>query len=382
MLTCVITGRAADLSALRRNTGALIDVVSGSVGAGHDAAAAAIAEQLESEGYRTRISDILDLMRQPLARSLRLSYQRQVQSAPALWRAVLEAANRGETANRAIAQLMRHTQVALLELMRDEPAAIVSTHPFVSQTLGELRSQGRISVPVITYLCDMSVHRPWVHRSVDLHLALDELPAAEARRFGARTTTVVRPALQSQMNDVSAGHSPSLPRSLHCRKQLGLPRTGALVAVTGGSLGMGKLERTASDVLATGLARPVVVCGRNQRLYERLRRQPGVLALGWVSDMSMLLGAVDCVIQNAGGAMSLEALAYPRPVLTYRAIPGHGETNADALDRAGLAPWVRTPAAFGPELAGALVTPAYDPWAAPTRQRPDVVTALRAHVLT
>lgn len=381
MLTIVITARATGFPAPLTRTGALVDVITGSVGAGHDAAAAAIAEQLEAEGYRTRIFDILDLMRRPLARSLRVSYQRQVQSTPTLWRAVLEAANHGDTANRAIAQLMRHTRAALLDLVRDAPAAIVSTHPFVSQTLGELRRSGRISVPVVTYLCDMSVHRPWVHRSVDLHLALDELPAAEAHRFGAGTVALVRPALQSQMSDRSGDGPLSLSRSLHGRKQLGLPRTGALVAVSGGSLGLGKLEQTAYDVLATGLARPVVVCGRNQRLYERLRRQPGVLALGWVSDMATLLGAVDGVIQNAGGAMSLEALAYPRPVLTYRAISGHGETNADALDRSGLAPWVRTPDEFGVALARALLTPACDPWASPTRQRPDVVTALREHGL-
>jgi UDP-N-acetylglucosamine:LPS N-acetylglucosamine transferase len=57
--------------------------------------------------------------------------------------------------------------------------------------------------------------------------------------------------------------------------------------------------------------------------------------------MPALIGACDVVIQNAGGLTSLEAMACGVPVLTYRCLAGHGRTNADALDRAGWAPWIR-----------------------------------------
>ena len=76
-----------------------------------------------------------------------------------------------------------------------DPAAIVSTHPFASQALGELRAQGDLRVPVVTYLTDMSVHRAWVHPAVDVHLALHELPARQAEDLGAQLTRVVRPAV-------------------------------------------------------------------------------------------------------------------------------------------------------------------------------------------
>ena len=48
---------------------------------------------------------------------------------------------------------------------------------------------------------------------------------------------------------------------------------------------------------------------------------------------------------------SLESLAAGTPTLTYRPIPGHGTTNARALDLAGLVPWV----ADVDELSSALV---------------------------
>jgi hypothetical protein len=47
------------------------------------------------------------------------------------------------------------------------------------------------------------------------------------------------------------------------------------------------------------------------------------------------------VVQNAGGLTSLEALAAGVPVISYRCIPGHGRTNAAALEEAGMACWVK-----------------------------------------
>src|SRR5256886_17218574 len=66
--------------------------------------------------------------------------------------------------------------------------------------------------------------------------------------------------------------------------------------------------------------------------------------------MPALVRAADVVVQNAGGLTSLEAMAAGVPVLSYRCLPGHGTTNAAALDAARLPPWIREPA----ELAGAL----------------------------
>src|SRR3712207_7195509 len=45
-------------------------------------------------------------------------------------------------------------------------------------------------------------------------------------------------------------------------------------------------------------------------------------ALDWISDIPLLLTAVDGVVQNAGGFASLEALAAGKPTVTYRCISG------------------------------------------------------------
>ncbi|MGQ4335253.1 glycosyltransferase, partial [Streptomyces hayashii] len=93
-----------------------------------------------------------------------------------------------------------------------------------------------------------------------------------------------------------------------------------------------------------GLAVPVVVCGRNEELAEQLRADGIEHAYGWVDDMPSLMHAADVLVQNAGGLSSLEAFAAGLPVASYRCIPGHGLTNAAALEEAGAAIWIRDPA--------------------------------------
>lgn len=98
------------------------------------------------------------------------------------------------------------------------------------------------------------------------------------------------------------------------------------------------------EIEASGVARCVVVCGRNEELQQRLVEQGVAHVFGWVEDMPALMHAVDVVVQNAGGITVHEARACGLPVVTYRTLPGHGETNARALNEAGTVPWIRKPA--------------------------------------
>lgn len=335
----------------RSGTG-LIDIVSGSFGAGHDAVAHEVERRLRAAGYETRVWDIVDLMPARIGRALRAAYLHQVQTLPATWTWTLRGLERHGRVARGVARVLGVADPGLLELAADGPDAIVSTHPFASQALGRLRQTGAIGTPVVTYLTDMSVHPLWVHPAVDLHLALHELPAAEARRRGARATRVIRPAVP----DVFSAPAGRRPSPLESRRALGLPVDERLVLVTGGSCGIGDLERAAAEIAATGVAMPVVLCGHNERLLRRIRtRGPGI-ALGWTDDMCSVLNAVDAVVQNAGGSTSLETLAAGVPILTYRCLSGHGETNAQALHDAGLVPWVRSPDALADGLRAVLAS--------------------------
>jgi UDP-N-acetylglucosamine:LPS N-acetylglucosamine transferase len=70
--------------------------------------------------------------------------------------------------------------------------------------------------------------------------------------------------------------------------------------------------------------------------------------------MAELIRACDVVVQNAGGLTASEALACGVSVMTYRCLPGHGRTNAEALDADGSVPWIRSPDDLRRHLASVL----------------------------
>ena len=209
---------------------------------------------------------------------------------------------------------------------------VLTTHPFGAQALGQARQTGKLEAPAVTYLTDTSVHALWIHPDVDLNLAIHEVAAQEARAWGG-AAAIVRPLVTPAAVEAATRRYADPLASLGIR--------GPRVLVTGGSLGVGELDHAARDIVELGLT-PIVLCGTDTRLRQRLERTPGVVALGWRDDFPALLATSDCIVQNAGGFTSLEALASGTPVVTYRPVPGHGVANSRNLDRAGLIPWART----------------------------------------
>jgi UDP-N-acetylglucosamine:LPS N-acetylglucosamine transferase len=236
----------------------------------------------------------------------------------------------------------------LLRALDPAPALVVSTYPLASQALADLRSRGLLASPALTFLTDMSVHPLWVAPGIDGHLALHDVPAAQAAQLGARDVRVVGPAVDPAFVRVTGDSR------REARGAWALPDGTPLALVVAGSWGVGDVAATVDDLLAERVATPVVVCGTNAALRRAMAARPGVVALGWVDDMPSLMRACDLVIQNSGGLTSLEARQVGLPVITYRCLPGHGQTNAEALERAGWASWARDRAGLGALVSTAL----------------------------
>lgn len=322
-------------------------IISASVGAGHDGAADELASRLLRRGFAVNQHDFIELLPASIGRRARRVYAAQLRAVPSTWSWLMRVTGSRPAAS-AITSI--GTVVAGESMRRAiaaPPAVVVSTHHLASQIIGRLRLDGRLCAPAVTFLTDMSVHRMWVSPGIDAHLAIGPTAMEQAKALDARSVYPCAPAVPPTFRPVR-----SSAERAWARNRLGLPLDQPIALVVAGSWGVGEIEQTAADVMGTGLALPVVACGRNDALRHRIERAGTGLALGWVNDMPDLLRASDVVVQNAGGLTSLESLASAVPMITYRPIPGHGLANAAALQDAGLAPWVHDPG----ELSGALRT--------------------------
>ncbi|MGW8724831.1 glycosyltransferase [Streptomyces sp. NPDC055808] len=315
-----------------------IAIVSASIGAGHDGAAAELAHRLTADGFTVDRHDLLDLLPARFGRAVQEGYHRLLVRAPWAYQRIYAGTERAGGGGPVARALLRTAESRLLNALAPGTGAVVSTYPGASRVLGNLRRSGRLAVPVLTYLTDFSVHPLWVADGVDVHLAAHAVPASQARAAGALDVRVSGPVADPRFWPCDRRER------LRARARLGLPPHSPLALLVAGSWGVGPVRQVAREVRDCGAAVPVVVCGRNETLAAQLRADGIEHVYGWVDDMPGLMHAADVLVQNAGGLTSLEAFAAGLPVASYRCIPGHGLTNAAALAEAGAAVWIEDPA--------------------------------------
>jgi processive 1,2-diacylglycerol beta-glucosyltransferase len=80
----------------------------------------------------------------------------------------------------------------------------------------------------------------------------------------------------------------------------------------------------------------VVVCGKNKKLYQRLKalplRQHHLVVLGFVENIHELMKVADVLISKPGGMTVAESLCCQLPLIIYRPIPGQEEANTAFLE--------------------------------------------------
>jgi UDP-N-acetylglucosamine:LPS N-acetylglucosamine transferase len=324
-------------------------VISAGIGAGHDGVAVEITRRVRAADLVVERFDFLDLLPPGWGATLTRTYARQLAVAPASWGHLLAAAARPWATAATAALCMFAAGKRLLAAIPPDTAAVVSTYPLASQVLGRLRQASLLRCPAIAVMTDPSVHPLCVAPGIDVHLAPNPDASNRIRReFGLPSATIV-PIVDPRFR---AAHDLAEVRAARTRH--GLPVTGPLALVVAGSWGVGDVEATVRDILATGAAVPVVVCGRNAGLRGRLAGTARVIALGWVDDMPSLMRAVDVIVHNAGGLSSLEGMASGIAMISYRCLPGHGTANAGVLLRLGLSAWPRDSATLTQVLVAAL----------------------------
>ncbi|WP_433508105.1 MGDG synthase family glycosyltransferase [Pseudonocardia halophobica] len=306
-------------------------LVTGSLGAGHHAAARAVEERARRlwPGVEVSWTETLDGMGRRAGPVFRAVYAGCIRYLPWLYELYFRLLwhvpfFRGGT--RAV--IGRWSGRGLEPALREHrPDLVVATFPEGITGLAWLRRRGRLPVPAVALVNDPAPHPLWASPSLDLHLVSTEEGAALLRRAapGAPVRVAALPV-------VSAFAPPEEA-----------PRERPRVLVSCGSLAFGDVAAVCAGALDAG-ADVVVTAGRLPALRRRLQRLAGshpqgarLTVVDWIDDPATATRESDLVITNGGGATALEALACARPLLLADPIPGHGRANAEVLAAAGLA---------------------------------------------
>ncbi|MFF2309926.1 MGDG synthase family glycosyltransferase [Streptomyces albidoflavus] len=304
-----------------------------SMGAGHDAVSGELARRLRARGATTELCDVLTLLPPGTGPALRAFYRGTVRHAPALYAAIYALfLSPGEGHRPGSAPLAATARARLLDRVDAfRPDLLVPTFHLAAQITGRLRAAGVLPVPASVFVTDFAVHRGWLHPGNDLYVCLTAQGAAAARAATGRPAAVSGPVVAREFHRVAGPH-PHDPEA-------GPPP----VLLSTGAWGVGTRTVRTARLLAAHGCRPVLLCGRDERLRRRAARVPGAVALGWTDDMPGLMGAARLLVDNAAGQTAAQALAAGVPVLAWRPLPGHGRDGARSMAAAGLSTYAHDP---------------------------------------
>jgi UDP-N-acetylglucosamine:LPS N-acetylglucosamine transferase len=312
-------------------------VVSARMGAGHDGAAREICKKLDTYGYETKVVDFLDAS--PIAgRILYDTYHFQMERSPWSYSAMYWAWSKFNVLTRVTTLIFGLLfERRLRQWATDYQAdAIVSTYPFASVVLGRARRKrfNPLRIPAITFLTDFAVHPLWVHDGIDEHVCVSPSAASGVRHLlQSPKLSISGPFVNEEFFTIR--DKPVL------RRELELPDDETVVILSAGSWGVGDIESTYRSLTKEPGIFPILICGRNEILFQRIQSLPGGRAIGWTDRMVDYLSAADVVVQNAGGLTALEAFATGTPVVSYKPIAGHGRDNTKRMQLSGVTLYAR-----------------------------------------
>ncbi len=296
--------------------------------------------------YQMKIVDVFEecgLL--PLRRTISL-YGPAIKYQPELYGQLFHAMNHRasfKALQKLTHPLLQRGLVKLLTSVR--PDVIVSVHPLLNHSALQVLAQLGVRVPFITVITDLvSVHRGWVAPAVDACV----VPTDAARQVCLQHGMASEKIHLLGMPVDPRFSQPGEPKSV-LRRQLGLDPLLPTILLVGGGEGTGKLYTSVRAISRARLpVQLIVVCGRNQRLLERLERiqqrlnVPAKL-LGFVQNMPELMHAADVIVTKAGPGTICEALVCGLPIMLTSFVPGQEEGNVSYVLDNGVGRLTETP---------------------------------------
>lgn len=311
-------------------------------GSGHVKAAEALAAAFGAFAPQaeTSLLDAVGAARGFFGRSYTRAYDWFVHHAPAAWGVLHDLTN-----SRPMARLGAPLRTALNRFAAGPFArhactspydVWISTHFFAANVLAALRRERRIAGRVVTVVTDFRVHAFWVNPGTDAYVVMHEDAASDLAAWGVGGAQVL--PLGIPVHPRFLIPAPRAPLA----REWGLEPERLTLLLSSGTFGTGPLAAILKGADALEGVQFLVICGRNERVYEALThaaaglRSPARI-FGFTDRVPDLLSLTDIAIVKPGGLTTSECLARGVPMILIHPIPGQERGNADFLERHGAA---------------------------------------------
>lgn len=309
-------------------------ILTAATGGGHLRASHAIKSYIERESPESEVAvvDALKSISSVLDKTVCDGYHFLATKTPKVFGQLYRKTNEESLLANLVMRVSSTFSQKLIPLMMDEkPDIVLSTHPFATEMVSHLKSEGVVSAPLICLMTDYGPHRAWIADRVDAYVVANSGMVPEMELMGVPKEKIYPFGIPVEHVFYTKGDKPSL------LARLGLDPGIPTILFMAGSFGVTNILRIYKSIVRLEAKfQIVVITGRNRRLYsafeEVIEDSPKKTKLVFfTNEVENYMHASDLLITKPGGLTVSEALACGIPLAVFDAIPGQEEDNADFL---------------------------------------------------
>lgn len=312
-------------------------MLSCSTGEGHNAAGEAVREAMKKRGHQADLIDVMSLGGEKCRHDVSQAYIDTVKYAPWFFGFlyILGGAISGHST------LEHHSPVYWANsFLADKLAsyikwggydAVVCSHLYAAEILTCLRQRDRLDIPFISVGTDYTLIPFWEETACDAFAIPHRDCAAQYISRGIPESKIFPSGIP-----VRAEFKEALKMDVeYARQKLGLPSSGTIALLMGGSMGFGNMLKTVRhlDARLGPDEFAVVICGTNHALEQDLRHHFGgssqIRIVGYSARIAEYMRASDIIVTKPGGITSTEAAFMKLPIVHSEPIPGCEDINRD-----------------------------------------------------
>ncbi len=303
-------------------------ILSCGTGGGHNTAGYAVVEEMRRRGHQVCFEDAFGLVGKPAAKIVDNTYIKTVQYAPKAFGAMYSISETfskqvpGESAAYWANSVCAHALKKYLTKHTFD--AVVMTHLFAAHMMTALRKHGFKTPPCYLIATDYTCY-PFLR---DAKCDYFVIPSPELAPLFVENGVHASKILPYGI-PVKRHFSKPITKEEAC-KAIGLSAEHEYIVLSGGSIGASSMTDCIKALLTfleeTPQAHLVVICGSNERLYEKLLQNfagnKQIHIIGRTDQMPQYLHACRLFITKPGGLSTTEAAVSCTPMILMPPIPG------------------------------------------------------------
>lgn len=307
-------------------------ILSCNTGEGHNAAGRAMEEKLQQEGQEAKLIDLMALKSEKTSKLVGNAYIKTAKNLPWLFHSLykiggwISSPKHKSPVYWANSFLAKYLEAYLKENSYD---ILLLPHLFPAETITYMKRHKMLSLPVVAITTDYTCIPFWEETECDYYILphADLIEEYVARGFKKEQLLPFGIPISSKFLEQG--------RRKELRARLGLPSDCLLYLVMSGSMGFGKIQFFAHELVkaCNHGEEIVIICGTNVRLRKLLVREfnnnKQVHIIGYTNHVSEYMETCDIIYTKPGGLTSTEAAVKGIPMIHTAPIPGCETKNLE-----------------------------------------------------